>query len=270
MITSSANSTIKQVRKLRERKERSASGLFYIEGLRIVIEAARQNAPIQTLLYSPELLTSEGGLQEIHELQRRGIETLEVSAGVFRSLALKDDPQGIAAVVAQTWQPIESISAKEGDLWVALEEVADPGNLGTILRTCDGAGACGVILLDHSTDPYDPIAMRASMGAIFTQKLVKSNLDQFTLWVRNRNIPIIGTSGAARDDYHAFKYPDPFVLLMGSERQGLSEKALALCGTVVRIPMVGRNDSLNLAVATAVMLYEVYNYRRDSRREGQK
>jgi TrmH family RNA methyltransferase len=270
MITSSANPTIKQIRKLRDRKERQQSGLFYAEGLRIVIEAAHQNAPIQTLVTAPDLLTSEQGIKEIQDLRRRGVEVLEVSESVFKSLALKEDPQGIAAVVAQSWQALEQVHLQEGDLWVALEEVADPGNLGTILRTCDGAGARGVILLDHATDPYDPTAMRASMGAIFTQKLVKTDLDRFSAWVKAGGVPLIGTSGAARLDYHDFPYPQRFVLLMGSERQGLSEKAMGICDQVVSIPMVGHSDSLNLAVATAVVLYEVYNCRRDVRMEGKK
>jgi TrmH family RNA methyltransferase len=270
MITSSANPTIKQIRKLRERKERQQSGLFYAEGLRIVIEAARQKAPIRTLVFAPEMLTSEQGMNEIRELQGRGIEVLEVSQSVFSSLALKDDPQGIAVVVSQAWQSLEQVRLIEGDLWVALEEVADPGNLGTILRTCDGVGAQGVILLDHSTDPYDPTAMRASMGAIFTQTLVKTDLDTFSGWARAGEVPLIGTSGSAQRDYHGFNYPSKFVLLMGSERQGLSEEALDLCHSVVSIPMAGRSDSLNLAVATAVVLYEVFNYRRDTRMEGKK
>jgi len=268
MITSSANPTIKQIRKLRDRKERQQTGLFYAEGLRIVIEAAHQNASIQTLVYAPEILTSEQGMQEIRELQKRGTDIVEVSESVFRSLALKDDPQGIAAVVAQAWLSLDQIKLGDSDLWVALEEVADPGNLGTILRTCDGVGAKGVVLLDHSTDPYDPTAMRASMGAVFTQKLVKTDLDHFRAWAKANDVPLIGTSGAARLDYHIFTYPTKFMLLMGSERQGLSEKALAMCDEVVRIPMTGQADSLNLAVATAVVLYEVYNNRRNGKMEG--
>jgi TrmH family RNA methyltransferase len=145
--------------------------------------------------------------------------------------------------------------------------VADPGNLGTILRTCDGAGAHGVILLDHSTDPYDPTAMRASMGAIFTQKLVKTDFDHFSAWIKAFSIAVIGTSGASEVDYHSFQYPKQFVLLMGSERQGLAENYLALCSQVISIPMLGYNDSLNLAVAAGVVLYEIYNHVRDCQPE---
>ncbi len=268
MITSSANPRIKQIRKLRDRKERQESGLFYAEGLRIVIEAFLQNAPIQALLVAPEILTSQQGIKIVEEQRIKGIEVLEVSEGVFKSLAIKDDPQGIAAVVAQTWHSLDEVHLSQSELWVALDSVADPGNLGTILRTCDGVGALGVILLDHSTDPYDPTAMRASMGAIFTQKLVKSDFEHFSAWAKVLAIPIIGTSGAARSDYHFFHYPDKFVLLMGSERQGLSDNYLALCSQVISIPMLGRSDSLNLGVAAGVVLYEIYNHTRDHQPEG--
>ena len=267
-ITSSANPRIKQIRKLRDRKERQESGLFYADGLRIVIEAVLQNAPIQALLVASEMLTSPQGIKIVEEQRIKGIEILEVSEGVFKSLALKDDPQGIAAVVAKSWQSLDQVHISQGDLWVALDSVSDPGNLGTILRTCDGAGAQGVILLDHSTDPYDPTSVRASMGAIFTQKLVKSDFEHFSAWAKKRAIPIIGTSVAAQSDYHSFRYPEQFVLLMGSERQGLADNYLSLCRQVISIPMLGYNDSLNLAVATGVVLYEIYNHARDHQPEG--
>jgi RNA methyltransferase, TrmH family len=140
--------------------------------------------------------------------------------------------------------------------------VADPGNLGTILRTNDAVGGRGVVLLDHSTDPYDPTAARASIGALFSQRLVKAGLDEFAEWKHRQSVPLVGTSGAAQADYQDYRYPQALVVLMGSEREGLDEKHLRLCDQVVRIPMVGRSDSLNLAVATAVVLYEVFNQKR--------
>ena len=251
IITSSANPQIKNIRKLRERKERQASGLFYVEGLRIVGEAVSQGAKIQTLVSAPELLSSDYGRDLLAKAVDAGLPVLEVSAGVFASLALKDGPQGLAAVIHQDYCNLNQVVLNRGDLWVALDSVADPGNLGTIMRTLDSVGGKGVILLDQSTDPYDPTATRASMGALFSLTLVKTTFDVF------------GTSGAASTDYHHIHYPDGFILLMGSERHGLMEGHLRLCDNVVRIPMVGRSDSLNLAVSTAVVLYEVFNQRQD-------
>lgn len=262
-ITSAANAQIKAIRKLRERKERQASGLFYVEGLRIVAEAIQQRAAIETLVTAPELLTSEFGQKLIAEAALAGVHILEVSASLFRELSSKEGPVGIAAVVRQRWQTLEGVEIHPGHLWVALDAVADPGNLGTIMRTLDAVGGSGLLLLDHSTDPYDPTAIRASMGAVFTQTLARASFAEFAAWKQARNVALIGTSDKARQDYHDFQYPAHLVLLMGSEREGLSEQHLNLCDAVVRIPMVGRSDSLNLAVATGVVLYEVYNQRRE-------
>ncbi|HEX2979947.1 MAG TPA: RNA methyltransferase [Anaerolineaceae bacterium] len=148
--------------------------------------------------------------------------------------------------------------------WVALDSVADPGNLGTILRTNDAVGGAGVILLDHSTDPYDVTAVRASMGAVFSQRLVRASLSEFAAWKQRHSVAVIGTSDAAKMDYHQTHYPSPMVLLMGSEREGLTPQHIAICDLMVAIPMVGRSDSLNLAVATAVVLYEMFNQGRSA------
>ena len=165
-------------------------------------------------------------------------------------------------MIRQQWLSLEEIQPGAGDLWVALDEVADPGNLGTILRTHDAVGGKGVILLGHATDPYDPSAARASMGALFSQCLVRASFEEFSAWKQKLNIPLIGTSDSAQIDYQKIHYPASMVLLMGSERQGLDEAHIRLCDSMVRIPMVGTSDSLNLAVATAVVLYEIFNQRR--------
>jgi TrmH family RNA methyltransferase len=264
-ITSPANARIKWIRKLRERKARQETGCFYAEGLRLVVEAAQQGAPLEVLVVAPELLTSAVGLRLVDEVAGRGVEVLEVSGEVFQSMALKEDPVGIAAVVRQHWLPLEQAAVGPGEVWVALDEVADPGNLGTILRTNDAVGGRGVILLDHCTDPFDPTAARASMGALFSQKLVKASFDEFAAWKRSQAVPLVGTSGGSALDYQALTYPARLVVLMGSERAGLDAQHLVLCDQVVRIPMLGRSDSLNLAVATAVVLYEVCNQKRKSK-----
>jgi TrmH family RNA methyltransferase len=263
-LTSLNNPVIKQVRKLRDRRERQAAGQYFVEGIRLVAEAVSVEAPVEILLVAPELLNSEVALHTIQEYRARGGTVLEVSADVFRSISLKDGPQGIAAVVRQKWFELSEIpGVQEGD-WLALDSVQDPGNLGTILRTHDAVGGVGLILLDQSTDPYDPTAVRASMGSIFTQKLIKTSLEEFACWKKQHRAVLVGTSGAADQDYHSVHYPDRLVLLMGSERLGLQQKHLDLCDQLVSIPMVGRSDSLNLAVATGVVLYEIFNKRRQN------
>jgi TrmH family RNA methyltransferase len=192
----------------------------------------------------------------------RNISVLELEASVFTWLSQKEHPQGIAAVCQQRWQSLEELVPTPGNLVVALDSVADPGNLGTILRTLDAVCGKGIILLDQSTDPYDPGAMRASMGALFNLELVRASLSEFIAWKKLHALKVIGTSDAAADDYFGYAYPDAMVLLMGSERKGLTPAHLKICDGVVSIPMSGSADSLNLAVATAVVLYEIFNQRR--------
>lgn len=265
MITSPSNPTIKQIRKLRERKERQQSGLFFVEGLRIVGEALDSNWQIELLIFSPALLNSLFGQQLIEQFQNSGGKVVPVSEEVFISLSSKDGPQGIAAVIHQKWAELEDVVPQNEEIWVALDSVADPGNLGTILRSNDAAGARGVILLDQCTDPYDPVSIRASMGAVFNQVLIRANFQQFANWKKTHSIPVIGTSDKAKIDYHFFDYPGRMVLLMGSERHGLQEKHIAICDETVAIPMRGKSDSLNLSVATALCVYEIYNKRRENR-----
>jgi TrmH family RNA methyltransferase len=148
---------------------------------------------------------------------------------------------------------------------VALSSIQSPGNLGTLLRTADAVGAAGVILLGDGVDPYDPAAVRASMGAIFSQRFVRASTRELAAWKRRSGALLVGTSPAAPTDYQALTYPPSLVLFMGHERQGLSPEEQALCDELVRIPMVGSSDSLNLAVATSVMLYEVFNQHRAGR-----
>jgi len=272
MITSLSNERIKAIRKLQDRKTRQENGLFFIEGLRIVAEALEQasagRAKVDTLVVAPDLLKSSFGQQLVKEQRARGVPVLEVSAEVFDRISAKEGPQGIAAVMYQHWQPLEEVRlgggpALSSHTWVALDSIADPGNLGTILRTHDAVGGQGVILLDQSTDPYDPSAARGSMGALFTQALVRASFPEFAGWKRQFGYPVIGTSDKSDLDYHAYRYPPGLVLLMGSERQGLQEHHLTVCDAVVSIPMLGKSDSLNLAVATAVVLYEILNQRRE-------
>jgi len=262
MITSTSNSRIKQIRKLSSHKERSQTGSFFVEGLRIVGEAFEQNAQFEYLIYSPDLLSSEFGWKIVQYFKEKGLEVLETSEEVFKSISTKDGPQGLAAVLLQKKQSIQGLNLQKGDLWIALDSIQDPGNLGTILRTSDAVGGKGLILLDQSTDPYSIAATRASMGALFSQKIIFANFMEFKAWKRENEIAVIATSDAADLDYQKISYPDPMILLMGSERQGLHPEYHELCDAIVRIPMVGRSDSLNLAIATGVTLYEIFNQRR--------
>jgi len=263
VITSFSNPRIKAIRKLEQKKYRQESGLFFVEGLRTVGEAIQTNAQIESLVIAPDLLISDFGLSILDNPGLADVERLEISVEIFEKIAQKQGPQGIGAVVHQNWQPLSEIIVGSEDIWVALESVADPGNLGTIMRTADGIGARGIILLGQSTDPYDPAAVKASMGAIFSLVIAQADWKIFHAWQRNQNLTLTGTSDRAETDYKAVHYTRPLVLLMGSERHGLPDEMLEACDHVVSIPMQGRSDSLNLAVATGIMLYEIYDQTRN-------
>ncbi|HBK86913.1 MAG TPA: RNA methyltransferase [Firmicutes bacterium] len=258
IISSTSNPTIKTIRKLRSRKGREQEASFWVEGIRLVGEAVQQGAQIELLVVANELLTSQFAQDLVSDLQHRGVPCLPVTAAVFNSLSTKDGPQGLGAVVRQCWYPLPSEFAAE-DVWVALAEVQDPGNLGSIIRTADAVGCLGLILVGNCTDPYDPAAVRGSMGSLFALRLVKASEQEFLSWRAARKATIVGTSGAAKHHYRQVGYPRPLVLLSGSEREGLSAPLMEACDQLVSIPMVGRADSLNLAVATSVVLYEVFD-----------
>ncbi len=255
LISSSGNAAITRIRALRRRKDRDATGLFFLEGIRAVIEAVDTGASIDAIVVAPDLLRSEFAREVVERARQRGETILEVSAAVFRALSLKDGPQGLGAVVHQRCDELTNLSVDGDDLWVALDAVADPGNLGAVLRTADAVAARGVILLGNTADPYDPEALRANMGAIFNLSLARASWEEFLTW-RNGSM-LVGATGSVTTSYRDVQYRRPLVMLMGSERHGLSAEQQAACDELTRIPMAGRADSLNLAVATGVMLYEI-------------
>ena len=266
IISSRSNPAIKAIRALNSRKQRDDTGRFFVDGLHLVAAAAQQQADIEDCVVAPDLLTSAFGRELVRSLAHRSAHIIEVTADVFHSLAAKEHAQGVGIVARQRWLDLWRARPETGQCWVALDTVQYPGNLGTILRTCDAVGGAGVILLGNTTDPYDPAAVRASLGAIFSQRLARASFAEFTAWCRRYGVTVVGTSPAATRDYQAVAYQPPLVLLMGSEPRGLSPEQQALCDVTVNIPMVGHSDSLNLAVATGIMLYEVFNQQRGALR----
>lgn len=255
IITSTSNAQIKLVRKLKDRKYRLETGLFFLEGIRIVIEAINIPGLVNELIVARELISNPKAEEAVNKAQKDGISILEVTAEVFHSISSKEGPQGLAAIGWQKWAELDE-NYVDG-IWIALYQVADPGNLGTILRTLDGMGGMGAILLDHCTDPYDPSAIRASMGTIFSKKIVKMKTTDFINWSKNNHHRLIGTSDAAENDFRSYHYPNDAILVMGSEREGIPTDLAKACDSIVSIPMAGSADSLNLAVASSIILYEI-------------
>lgn len=257
MITSSSNDKIKDIRKLRNRKFREESGLFFVEGSRIVIEAIERNADIKEVILTPQYIQSEIGVKVVDLARSKNIHLLEVSEDVFRSLSQKEGPQGVGSVINQKWANNEILTDQFSGVWLGLCEIADPGNLGTIIRTCDATGINKIMLIGNCTDPYDPTALRACMGGIFSKELFRVTQDVFINWIEQQGIDAIGTADSANCDYRSFHFPENMVLVMGSEREGLPNGIAKVCREIIRIPMQGSCDSLNLAVATGIVLYEI-------------
>jgi TrmH family RNA methyltransferase len=254
LITSPANPLIKQARALRQKKARDESGLFLVEGILHVGEAAEAGWEFESLLYCPERLKSEFGRQLVEKLVHNGFRCQPVSEAAFESFAEKENPQGIAALVRQKQRGLSDVAPFK--LTVAVVTPQDPGNVGTILRSIDAAGADSLILLDGGADPYHPSTVRASMGTLFWKPFYSATFPEFAAWAKNGGFRLIGTSARATVDYRQTRLDArPTVLLLGSEQKGLLPEQLAACDDLISLPMRGRATSLNLGVAAGIFLY---------------
>jgi TrmH family RNA methyltransferase len=262
VISSSSNPLIKQARSLRQRKARAATGLFLVEGIHPVGQAVEAGWQIEALLYAPVLLSSGFAQSVVDGQSQQGVRCQPVASDLFATLAEKDNPQGLIALVHQKVFQLQDLSPKSFRQAVALVSPQDPGNVGTILRTIDAVGADGLLLLDpaqgsgSAVDPYHPTCVRASMGALFWKPVTQAPFEQFASWASQHGYRMVGSSAHAATDYRTIpRQASPWILLLGSEQKGLSEEQKAACDLVVAMPMRGRVSSLNLAVAAGVLLY---------------
>jgi len=254
IITSAGNADVKLLRSLHERKFRRKSGWFLAEGVRICTEAVQLgHAPVR-LVYAEDRHSDPFLVPLIEACRDAGGRTLAVSEDLLVRISRKDNPQTVIGAFEQNFISLEQIVPK--GVWVALDRVRDPGNLGTIMRTADAVGAHGIILIDECTDPYSLEAVRASMGAIFNVQIAQTNQAGFLDFARSFDGQLIGTALPASEDYRLANWQAPLILLMGNEQAGLPETLMQACDQLVRMPMMGRSDSLNLAVSTGVALYE--------------
>ena len=257
-ITAFSNPLVKQVRGLRDKKHRREEGLFMAEGLRILTEAREAG-------FLPRMLFFGAGTRHalldslIAEAEAAGGDVIETNADILHKLSGKDNPQIVLGVYEQFSTDLSDLDRSSASLWIVAQALRDPGNLGTILRTGDAVGAGGLILIDDCADPFSVEAVRASMGALFTQKLATADWGSFLAWLRSDEGELIGTSLNAAQDYQQPRYRRPAFILVGNEAQGLPAAYETECDTLVKIPMLGKADSLNAAVAAAVMAYEVVN-----------
>jgi TrmH family RNA methyltransferase len=256
-VTSLANPIVKDIKALTVKKSREESGAFLAEGLKLVIDALELGWTIRTLVYAKAAKGKPLVEQVAAKTVAAGGLVLEVSEKVIGSITRRDNPQMVVGVFEQRWRPLREVKPATGETWVALDRVRDPGNLGTIIRTADAAGASGVILVGETTDPFSLETVRATMGSIFAVPVVKATPEEFLAWKKKADVSVVATHLAGAVDYRTIDYKKkPVVILMGNEQSGLPDALAKEADALARIPQAGRADSLNLAVATAVMLFE--------------
>jgi TrmH family RNA methyltransferase len=256
-VTAFSNTTVKRLRSLRDKKARREEGLFLAEGLRIIAEARDSGRLPEIVAFAAVGAEHPLAVEIIVATEAAGGEAIETTPEILSKMSGKDNPQMLVAAYRQPATALAGIDRAAAPLWIVAQALRDPGNLGTILRTGDAAGAGGLILVDDCVDPFSVEAVRASMGALFTQAIATARWDEFLAWLRAGPGQLVGTSLKAATDYLEAEYQAPCFLLIGNEQQGLPAEYEAACDLLVKIPMAGRADSLNAAVAAAVMAFQV-------------
>ena len=257
LITSLTNDTVKAVRALHMRKEREVTGLFLAEGLKFIGEALDQGRAPRTLLVGMEARPHPLLERARAETLKAGGEIVVVTHPILEKISRRENPQTVLGVFEQAYTPLSALKPETAPCWVALEQVRDPGNLGTIIRTADAAGCGGVILIGDCVDPFSVEAVRATMGSVFAVAIAQCTPQDFLAWREAWPGSVVGTRLDATVGYRDAAYARPSLILMGNEQAGLTDALAAACDVNVKIPMRGRADSLNLAIATGVMVYAV-------------
>lgn len=256
-ITSLTNPLVKDLRALSMKKHRDETGQFLGEGLKLVTDALAENWPVPFLCLTAAALQNKVAQEAAAKVKARNGQVLEVSEEILSKITRRDNPQMAVGVFAQRLKSLADIRPKAGEIYVVLEQVRDPGNLGTIMRTVDSVGASGVILVGDVCDPFSVEAVRATMGSLFHVPVTRCMREDLLKWKKTVDIRFVGTHLKATHDYRKVTSSEPTALVMGNEQAGMSDELAAACDALVKIPMRGQADSLNLAIATGVMLYEL-------------
>jgi TrmH family RNA methyltransferase len=258
VITSAANPLVKRVRALADRKRRRRESAFVVQGIQPVWQAVEAGADIEVLLVAPDLLRHRGALDMVDAQEAGGVRVARLTGELFGRISDRDGPTGLAAIVHVPRCRVDDLAVPAGALFAALHEPGNPGNVGTIVRTASAAGASGVILVGPSADPYDPVAVKASMGALFSVPVaVAESGAEFFAWAAAAGVTVAAASGRAAQSCWDASWNLPLAVLLGSEGAGLPADLLAAADVEVAIPMTGTAESLNLAVAAGILLYEV-------------
>lgn len=257
LVTSFANPAVKRFRGLAARKNRRREGAFTAEGLQPVWFAVQARWPVELLIVAPDLLTHEPSWQLVDEAERSGTLVTRVSREVFQHLSDRDGPAGLAAILSGVIGGIDRFDPAADGPVVALHRVANPGNIGAILRSADAAGAAGLLLIGPTADPLAPAAVKASMGSLFAVPVAHVDDDDVLFsWASQAGRPVVAITGTGSQALWQTPIPANAVLLFGSEGDGLPDDLARRSDSAVSIPMWGTAESLNLATAAAVTLFE--------------
>jgi len=265
-ITSLQNPKLKDAIKLKERSAREESGLFIIEGYREIKRAVDAGIHLQTLFFCPELFLGVNEPDLLKQITAAGSELISCSERVFTKLSYRDRPDGLVAIAIQMKYQLRDLIARLADkktpFLVIAESIEKPGNLGSILRSADAAGADGVIVCDRCTDIYNPNVVRASVGTLFTLPVVEASSAETLIWLRSKKIKVVAATPSAQEEFTDANLQGPIAIVVGTEQIGLSELWMKAADKQVRIPMQGVADSLNVATAATLLLYEVLRQRK--------
>ncbi|GAA4770807.1 TrmH family RNA methyltransferase [Novosphingobium ginsenosidimutans] len=256
-ITGFSNPTVKALRALRDKKHRKAAGKFLAEGLRLLTDA-RESGHLPEVLVMAEERDPHPLLAALEaDVLAAGGEVIETTADILSKITGKDNAQAVCGVFAEFDTGLAALDRSKAKIWLVAQALRDPGNLGTMLRTGDAVGAGGLILIDDCADPFSAETVRASMGAIFTQQVAQARWEDFLPWLRGDAGQLVAASLRDAVPYRGAPYAAPCFIMVGNESRGLPEDYELACDLRVTMPMKGRADSLNAAVAGAVLAYEV-------------
>lgn len=261
LITSAQNPRVKNLVKLRDRKARNEQGRFIAEGYRAISRALEKDVTLEAVYFCPNFFLGENEQSLLEKARDAGATLCELSPHAFEKIAYRDRPEGLLAVIKQWQRSLESLNLSSSPLLLIVESIEKPGNLGTILRSADAAGVDAVICCDPVTDLFNPNVVRSSTGVLFSMPTVMATTPEVIAWIQKKGIDAVATTPHTDVLHWDCDMTGPIAIAMGSEQFGLSQTWLDACQRKVRIPMAGQADSLNVAMATLVTLFEAVRQR---------
>ena len=261
-ITSPHNPRIKEVVKLRKRGHRDTTSPIIIEGYREVLRAVENGWPVSTLFFARDHFLGENEDDLLRLCARKGIELVECTAGVFEKIAYRDRPEGLLALGAPVHGRLDDLKLSARPFVVIAEAIEKPGNLGSLLRSADASGVDAVIVCDAGTDINNPNVVRSSVGTLFTLPVVQASAEDTLAWCRRNKLAVLAATPEAKDEYTDVDMKQGVAIVVGTEKFGLSDLWMKQANVQVRIPMLGKIDSLNVTCAATILLYEVVRQRR--------